>query len=142
MQTKNLLSVIVLSLIFVFTLTSCETDKKTLLTDGAWTFENLTTDSEDETIQTFIALGKALLTDATLEFQDGGDYLITSPLLDEPTTGTWSLIGDDQLILNPEGEVASTGNIETLTKSRLSYIETFTDQSMNTYSVTTTWVRD
>ncbi len=141
MKAKNLLSGVAMSLIFVFTLSSCEMDQNTLLTDGVWTFENLTTDSEDETIQSFIALAKALLTDATLEFQAGGDYLITSPLLDEPTTGTWSLVGDDQLIMNPEGEVVSTGNIETLTKSRLSYIETLTDQEMNTYSVTTTWVR-
>jgi len=141
MKAKNLLSGVAMSLIFMFTLSSCETDQNTLLTDGAWTFENLTTDSEDETIQSFIALAKALLTDATLEFQAGGVYLITSPLLDEPTTGTWSLVGDDQLIMNPEGEVVSTGNIETLTKTRLRYIETFTDQEMNTYSVTTTWVR-
>ena len=130
-----------MSLIFVFTLSSCETDQNTLLTDGAWTFENLTTDSEDETTQSLIALAKVLLTDAKLEFQAGGDYLITSPLLDEPTTGTWSLVGDVQLIMNPESGVTSTGNIETLTKSRLSYIETLTDQEMNTYTVTTTWVR-
>ena len=141
MKTTNLLSGVAMSLIFMFTLSSCDMDQNTLLTDGVWTFENLTTDSEDETIQSFIALAKALLTDATLEFQDGGDYLITSPLLDEPTTGTWSLVGDDQLIMNPEGEVASTGNIETLTKTRLIYTTTFTDQEMNTYSVTTTWVR-
>lgn len=141
MKAKNLLLGVAMSLIFVFTLSSCETDQNTLLTDGVWTFENLTTDSEDETTQSLIALAKALLTDAKLEFQVGGDYLITSPLLDEPTTGTWSLIGDDQLIMNPESGVTSTGNIETLTKSRLSYIETLTDQEMNTYSVTTTWVR-
>ncbi len=141
MKAKNLLSGVAMSLIFMFTLSSCEMDQNTLLTDGVWTFENLTTDSEDETTQSLIALAKALLTDAKLEFQVGGDYLITSPLLDEPTTGTWSLIGDDQLIMNPESGVTSTGNIETLTKSRLSYIETLIDQEMNTYSVTTTWVR-
>ncbi len=141
MKTKNLLSGLLLSLFFVFTLTSCEKDQNTLLTDGAWAFENMTTDSEDETTQSFIALAKALFTDATLEFQADGNYLITSPLMEEPNTGTWSLIGDDQLIMNPEGEAASTGNIETLTKDQLTYIETFTDLNLNTYSITTTWVR-
>ncbi|MCK5135236.1 MAG: lipocalin family protein [Bacteroidales bacterium] len=141
MKTRNLLSGLLLSLFFLFTLTSCEKDQNALLTDGAWTFKNMTTDSEVETIQSFIALAKALFTDATLEFQAGGNYLITSPLMQEPSTGTWSLVGDDQLILNPEGEAVSTGNIETLSKSQLTYIETFTDSNMNTYSVTTTWIR-
>ncbi len=142
MKTKNLLSGLLISIVFLFSLISCEMDQNTLLTDGVWTFENMTTDSEDETIQSFMALAKALLTDAKLELQADGNYLITSPLIEEPNTGTWSLIGDDQLIMNPEGEVASTGNIETLTKSKLTYIETFTDLELNTYSVTTTWIRE
>lgn len=142
MKTKNFLSGLVISLFFLITLVSCEKDPGTLLTDGIWTFETLTTDSEDENIQSLIALGKALLTDATLEFQGDETYMITSPLLDEPNTGTWSLIGDDQLVMNPDDEPASTGNIETLTKKQLTYIETFTDQNMNPYSVTTTWIRE
>lgn len=142
MKTKNFLSGLAISLFFLITLFSCEKDPGTLLTDGIWTFETLTTDSEDENIQSLITMGKALLTDATLEFQGDETYMITSPLLDEPNTGTWSLIGDDQLIMNPDDEPASTGNIETLTKKQLTYIETFTDQNMNPYSVTTTWIRE
>ena len=142
MKTKNLFSGLLISLFFLFTLTGCEKDQNTLLTDGIWTFENLTTDNEDETTQSIIALGKALLTNATLELQADGNYLITSPLMEEPNTGTWSLIGDDQLIMNTEGEAASTGNIETLTKNQLTYIETFPDLNLNTYTVTTTWIRE
>ena len=123
-------------------MTGCENDPSTLLTDGVWSFENLTSDSDDSDIQSWVALAKALMTDATLEFQSGGTYLITSPLAEEPTTGTWSLVGDDQLILNPEDQVASTANIETLSKKELKYIETYFDQNQNTYSVTTTWTRD
>ena len=142
MKTKNLFSGLLISLFFLFTLTGCEKDQNTLLADGVWTFENLTTDSEDETTQSIIALGKALLTNATLELQADGNYLITSPLMEEPNTGTWSLIGDDRLIMNTEGEAASTGNIETLTKNQLTYIETFSEVNLNTYTVTTTWIRE
>jgi hypothetical protein len=140
MKTKNPLSGLLLSLFVLFTLTSCEKDQNTLLTDGAWTFENLTTDSEDERFQSIIASSKALYTDGTLEFQADGNFLMTSPLMDEPITGTWSLIGDDQLIMNPEGQEVSTQIIETLTKSQLTLIETITDLS-NPHSVTSTWIR-
>lgn len=125
----------------VMTLAACEKDNTTLLTDGVWTFQNLTTDSEDENIINLIALGKALLTDATVEFQEGGTYILTSPLVEDPTTGAWELIGDDQLLLDPDDEASSTSTIETLSKDKLSYEETFVDAQMNTYTVTTTWTR-
>lgn len=138
---RNIISGIALSLIVMLTLTGCETDNKTLLTDGVWTFQNLTTDSEDETVIGLVTLAKALLTDATMEFQEGGSYIMTSPLVEDPTTGEWQLIGEDQLILEPDDAVPSTSNIETLAKDKLSYMETFVDGQMNTYTITTTWVR-
>ena len=128
--------------ILMLTLTGCETDNTVLLTDGVWDFENLTSDSEDELIQGFIAIGKAVLTDATMEFQTSGDYILDSPLLDDPETGTWSLIGDDQLILDAEDELPSTGNIETLTKKELKYMETYVDENQEAYTITTTWTRN
>ena len=130
-----------MSLLVMLTLTSCNKDNATLLTDGVWTFQNLTTDSEDDNIINLIALGKALLTDATMEFQEGGTYILTSPLVEDPTTGEWQLIGDDQLIIDPDDEVSSTSNIETLSKDKLSYLETFVDAQMNSYTITTTWTR-
>jgi hypothetical protein len=142
MKTRNLITGIAFCLFFLFTLVSCEKDPSTLLTDGIWTFENLTTDSQDENVQTLVALGKALLTDATMEFQADGTYIITSPLMNEPTTGTWSLIGDDQLVMDPDDELPSTGNIETLTKDQLTYMETFTDLDTDPYTISTTWVRE
>ena len=128
-------------MLVMFTLTGCEKDNRTLLTDGVWTFKNLTTDSENETISGLITLAKVLMTDATMEFQDGGTYIMDSPLADQPTTGDWQLVGTDQLILTPEGELASTSNIETLSKSELTFIETFVDEQLNSYTVTTSWTR-
>ena len=138
---RNTLAGIALSLFVMLTMTGCEKDNQTKLTDGIWTFQNLTTDSEDETIISLIALGKAFMTDATMEFQEGGTYIMTSPLLTNPTTGSWQLIGEDQLILDPDDELPSTSNIETLTKDKLSYLETFVDAQQNSYTVTTTWTR-
>ena len=131
-----------LTMTLLFSATGCEKDNKTLLTDGVWNFKNMTTDSEDETTQNLVFLAKALMTDATLEFQESGDYIMDSPLMDEPTTGTWSLIGDDQLVMTPEGELATTANIQVLSRDELKYLETYVDLSQNPYTITTSWTKE
>ena len=139
-------STIVSTLLFaaiLFATSGCAGDPNTLLTDGVWDFEDFTTTSEDEDIKSLVAFGKAFLTDATVEFQDGGTYILDSPLLENPETGTWELIGEDQLIMNPDGDTpASTANIDVLTRKQLSYIETFSTMDGTNYSVTTVWIRD
>lgn len=125
----------------MLSLTGCETDNKNLLTDGLWTFQSLTTDSENENVTTLLVIAEALMNNATMEFQEGGTYIMDSPLANEPTTGEWQLIGDNQLILEPEGEVTSTSNIETLSKSELKYTETLVDEQMNSYTITTSWTK-
>ena len=129
-------------LVGMMLLTACETDNATLLTDGVWTFQNMTSDSEDSAVISLVSLAKALLTEASMEFQEGGTYILDSPLVENPTTGEWELIGDDQLVIDPDDEVSSTSKIETLTKDKLSYTESFVDGQMNTYTVTTTWTRN
>lgn len=139
---KNTPAGIVFSLVLMLVPTACERDQDTLLTDGSWSFHDMTTSSEESAIISIVSLAKALLTDATLEFQEGGSYMISSPYLQEPTTGEWQLIGEDQLVLEPEGEAASTSRIETLNRDRLSYSESFVDAQMNSYTVTTTWTKN
>lgn len=133
---------IVLVTIALFLTTACDTDNQSMLSDGIWNFKNMTTDSESEDIVTLIALGKAILTEGTMEFNTDKTYILTAPLLQDPETGTWSLIGEDQLILDSDGDLGSTANIETLSKKELVYIETFADAEMNPYSVTTSWTRN
>ena len=140
MTFRNLFAAMAVTLILGVT-PGCEKDQKTILTDGTWTFQNLTTDSEDKTTQDLVFLARALMTESTMEFSGDGTYLQDSPLMDEPTTGSWSLIGDDQLILTPEGEIATTANIEVLSKTELTYIETYMDLSQNPYTITTSWTR-
>ena len=132
----------VIILFAVLTLTGCETDNATLLTDGVWTFQSMTTDSEESSIISLVSLGQALLTEATMEFQEDGTYIMDSPLVENPTIGEWELIDEDQLIIDPDNEASSTFRIKTLTKDKLSYTEDFVDGQMNSYKVTTTWGRD
>ena len=139
---RNILSGLIPVLIGMMLLTACETDNATLLTDGVWTFQDMTSDSEESAVISLVSLAKALLTDASMEFQEGGTYILTSLLQENPTRGEWQLIGEDQLVLDPEDEGASTSNIETLTKDKLSYSESFVDGQMNTYTITTTWTRN
>ena len=138
---KKILSGFATILVALLLVTGCETDNKTLLTDGVWKFSNMTTDSEDEGIIALVTLGKAILTDGTMEFKADETYILSAPLLQNSQTGTWSLIGDDQLIMDSDGDLVSTANIETLSKSELKYIETFVDAEMNSYSVITSWSR-
>ena len=139
---RNILPGLIPVLVGMMLLTACETDNATLLTDGVWTFQDMTSDSEDSAVISLVSLAKALLTDASMEFQGGGTYILTSPLVENPTTGEWQLIDEDMLVLDPEDEAASTSKIETLTKDKLSYSESFVDGQMNTYTVTTSWTRN
>ncbi len=134
---RNIIKGIGIILFTVLTLTGCETDNATLLTDGVWTFQSMTTDSEESSIISLVSLAQALLTEATMEFQEGGTYILTSLLVENPTTGEWELI----VIIDPDDEASSTSRIITLTKDKLSYTESFVDGQMSSYTVTTIWVR-
>lgn len=138
---KNIIRFNIIVLFAALLLTACEKDNETLLTEGVWTFKSMITDSEESNIISLVSLGQALLTGATMEFQEGGTYILTSALVETPTTGEWRLVGGEQLILDPGDEASSTSKIETLTKDKLSYSEDFMDSQMNTYQVVTTWVK-
>jgi len=138
---RNIIKGFGIILFTLLTLTACETDSATLLTDGVWTFQSMTTDSEESSIISLVSLAQALLTEASMEFQEGGTYIMISPFVENPTTGEWELIGEDQLIIDPDDEASSTSRIKTLSKEKLSYTEDFVDGQMNTYMVTTTWTR-
>ena len=142
MKTRQIISAIAMAMVIIFSATGCEQDNKTLLTDGIWNFKTMTADTEDETTQDLVLLAKALMTESTMEFQEDGTYILNSPLMEEPSTGTWSLIGDDQLVLTPEGDAVNPpASIQVLTRDELKYIETSYDLSQNPYSLTTSWTK-
>ncbi|MDF1573082.1 MAG: hypothetical protein P1P82_15850 [Bacteroidales bacterium] len=143
MKIKSTIASTLLFALMLMGTSGCAGDPNTLLSDGIWDFEDFTTTSEDDNIKSLVALGKAFMTDATMEFQADSRYIMTSPLSDDPETGTWELVGDDQLIINPDGDGGtSTANIDVLTRKQLSYVETFNSMGGDTYTVTTVWVRD
>lgn len=116
----------------------CEKDNLDLLSGSKWDFENLTTPSSNEDVQALVALGKALMTDGTLEFSSGGDYTLDSPTISSET-GTWELVGNNQLIFN-DG-IPRTATIDEISKSKLVYIETYVYLDTETYTVKYTWVK-
>ena len=142
MSTKITAIALVLGLMITFT--ACETDNKTLLTDGAWKFKNMTTDSEDEASKNFVLLLKVGLTDGTLEFNSDNTFTLNAPVAGDPQTGTWSLIGDDQLLMEgDDGSIISLpANIQSLSKKELKYLQTLNVQNLGNLNVTTTWERD
>ena len=133
-STYILLSTMLLSL------SSCEKDRVTLLTDGVWSFQNITTNSDDDAIKTLVAGLKAVYTDGTMQFFSDGTYVKEFPLIDDET-GTWELVGESQLVFNINGLGISTSSIEEISKKELVYIETLVDQNQNPFNTTTTWVK-
>ena len=133
-----------LAIMMILTMTSCaDPEASALLTDGTWSFSDMTTDHEDESIQTLVLAIKAGFTSATLNFEEDDTYILDIPLAGDPETGTWSLIGDDQLILTKDGgDLPQTANIETLSEDKLKYLQTMIDPlTQTTFTLTTTWKR-
>ena len=115
----------------------CEKDTLTLLTDGEWQFSNLTTTSLNEDVQALVALGKAIMTDGTISFDQDGTYIMDSPVIDAET-GTYELVGS-QLIFN-DGTVR-TASIDEITKDKLVYLETYIYLDTETYTIKYSWKR-
>ena len=126
--------------IMLLSLSSCEKDRVTLLTDGVWKFENITTNSSDDAIKVIVAGLKAIYTDGTMEFFSGGTYIKEFPLIDDET-GSWELIGETQLVFSPDAGGVQTASIDKISKKELVYIETYLDPDQNPFNTTTTWVK-
>ena len=137
---KNRKIVIATAIIgFIFMgLNSCSKDNLELLSDTLWDFEDFSTNSENTNIQSLIALGKAALTDGTLEFEGGGNYTLDSPIM-EAEAGTWELVGSNQIVF-PEGGLSRPATIEELTKKKLVYFETYVYEG-ESYSEEYVWNR-
>lgn len=140
MKTISKFSLYIIIALFISVLSSCEKDRVTLLTDGIWTFENITTSSDDDVIKTLVAGLKAYHTDGTLQFFSDGAYVMQFPLGDDET-GTWELVGETQLVFSPDAGGVQTSSIDNISKSELVYIATFVDQNSDSFNTTLTWVK-
>lgn len=141
MKIKKSLQAILLAILIIPVLSSCEKDPSNQIL-GVWDFKNITTTSTDEGTQTWVTLGKALLTDGTMEFQEDGTVIQSVPLVEDDQIGTWSILNEEQLILTIDG-VSSTNTIDDLSKTDLVYTETFVNAiSQEPYTTTTSWSRE
>ena len=142
---KKFLSGISLALVMIFALNSCaDPENSELLTDGIWKFSDLTTDSEDQDIQGLIFLMKAFMTDSRLEFKDNGEFILSyaDALGEDPSTGTWELIGDDVLtFISDDAALPPTANIQDLSEDKLKFLAVIPDQELGNINVTFSWRR-
>jgi len=99
MKKSKILSLALVAVLAIpLLLSSCKKDDLTLLTAHTWNFNKMTTNSNDEDVQTWVAFFSAMLTGATLEFNEGGTYVLDSPMAENPETGTWELSDDGKTL--------------------------------------------
>lgn len=134
-----------LTLAMIFVLSACDTEgSENILTDGIWTYESLSTNSDNQADKLGVEALKLSMDGATMEFKDNGTYIQTLPLTEEVTTGKWSMLTESQLTIDPEGDLIFPGVLETLSDTRLVYIQTVPSiepGNVGTQKLTTSWTR-
>jgi hypothetical protein len=105
-----------------------------MVTDHPWTWKEMTTTSDNETLLSFIALTNALMTNATFEFSANGTYTLTA--LNNTESGTWQMIDDDTFMMDTDEMT-----IVKLTKDDFIVRSDETDSEYGTYSVTIHLIR-
>ena len=152
------IALLALSFALLLAPSSCSQDTTTLLTGGTWEFIDATTTSEHNDIIAMISRYSAYMADGTLVFNEDETWVADSHLLDDPSTGTWSLMGEDQFVLDKTTAIWSivgeqfvmtyddTGTpytciIDVLSKSELKYTERIQWDNLRFYYLTTSWKR-
>ncbi|HOO99381.1 MAG TPA: hypothetical protein PLV06_07495 [Bacteroidales bacterium] len=81
--------------------TGCEKmSNEELLLDHIWNYDEMTTNSTNETVLAIVALSNALFTGATFEFKSDGSYRITTT--SNTDTGTWEFLDDDTFLMDTD----------------------------------------
>jgi hypothetical protein len=125
-----------LALSFLLAISGCKKDKLSpseLLLKHVWTFNKITTTSANQDIQDLVTLVGALMTNATLDFNENGTYTMT--VLNQDDDGTWDL-SDDGKILTMDGDDMT---ITKLTDSELVMDGQDVDDEYGAYNVTMYW---
>jgi len=103
MKILKKISYILMVSLFLFITSSCEKEKlskEELLTNHIWKWNKMITSSENENIQDIVTLVNALMTGATLEFNDDGTYSLTA--LNTSDDGIWELLNDETLLMETD----------------------------------------
>jgi hypothetical protein len=102
-----------------------------LLTSHTWKWDKMTTNSDNESIQTIVALSNALMTGGVFEFRENGTYNLTVSSFNYSEDGTWELIGKDILMMDDDEM-----SILKFNKEELVLDGEETDDEFGTYTVT------
>ena len=90
---------------------------KELLTAHPWKFVKAETTSTDSSVIQGIAIINAFMTNSVVTFNADGTYTLTSPLLNDPETGTWELSSDEKLLtIKSDGESSSNGDVNRIVR--------------------------
>ena len=132
-----------LILLFLFAALGCEKEdefsKEELLTAHTWRFSDMTADTDTQDILDLITFVKALMTGATLNFDDDGTYSMTA--MQQTDTGTWDLSSDEKTLIMDKGtadESETTLVSLTLTKMVWEDEGSYLDEIFTT---TTVWIK-
>ncbi len=141
---KNLFrysSIVLLAVVLVMALNQgCGKDdlsSSELLTAHPWKFVKAETTSSDTSVIQGVALINAFLTNTVVTFNADGTYTLTSPLINDPETGTWTLSSDGKLLTiksngDDEGDV---NRVARLTETELVLEEDDTTDDGTPYTI-------
>jgi hypothetical protein len=133
MRKISKITCMLFGMLIMFSTIGCEKlSDEELLTDHIWRWDKATTNSTNETVLALVALTNALMTGATMEFNQDGTYTVTA--MSNPDDGTWEMPDGNTLIT--DGDQMT---IVKLTKSELVLQGEEVDGDYGTYSVTMYW---
>jgi hypothetical protein len=112
-----------------------------LLTSHPWTFVKAMSTSTDTTVQQGVALINAFMTNVEVTFNVDGTYTLTSPLINDPETGTWELSSDEKLLtIKSDGDSdADVNRITRISDAELVLEEDDTTDDGTPYTITLTF---
>jgi hypothetical protein len=114
---------------------------KELLTSHPWKFDKATTTSTDTSVLQGIALINAFMMNSVVTFNVDGTYTLTSPLINDPETGTWELSSDEKLLtIKSDGDSdADVNRITRISDAELVLEEDDTTDEGTPYTITLTF---
>ncbi len=132
-----------LILLFLFAALGCEKEdefsKEELLTAHTWRFSDMTADTDTQDILDLITFVKALMTGATLNFDDDGTYSMTA--MQQTDTGTWDLSSDEKTLIMDKGTAdESETTLVSLTLTKMVW-EDEGDYLDEIFTTTTVWIK-
>jgi len=127
---KNLIKISLMLAFFAAIFTGCEKDDvsspdmKTIILSKTWTFDKVTTNSNNVDIQALVAIAGGFLNGSTIKFDANGTY--SWVVLNSPSAGTWELV-DKTLTLDKGTEDESVSTVVSISTAQFVFSSNETD---------------